>query len=109
MVDLVGIEPTTSSMPWKRAPSCATGPRVGKEWNQHHFRVSRVDSQTDQELRLSESMLVFVSAMRMAVRMRVGVCHSPMCVPVGMDQIGLQQQLFLGKDLGGSSGGEHAP
>ena len=28
MVDLVGIEPTTSSMPWKRAPSCATGPRA---------------------------------------------------------------------------------
>jgi hypothetical protein len=29
MVDLVGIEPTTSSMPWKRAPSCATGPLFG--------------------------------------------------------------------------------
>jgi hypothetical protein len=29
MVDLVGIEPTTSSMPWKRAPSCATGPFFG--------------------------------------------------------------------------------
>ena len=29
LVDLVGIEPTTSSMPWKRAPSCATGPRGG--------------------------------------------------------------------------------
>ena len=29
MVDLVGIEPTTSSMPWKRAPSCATGPLCG--------------------------------------------------------------------------------
>jgi hypothetical protein len=29
MVDLVGIEPTTSSMPWKRAPSCATGPLAG--------------------------------------------------------------------------------
>jgi hypothetical protein len=28
MVDLVGIEPTTSSMPWKRAPSCATGPQT---------------------------------------------------------------------------------
>src|ERR1700682_2549566 len=28
MVDLVGIEPTTSSMPWKRAPSCATGPHL---------------------------------------------------------------------------------
>ena len=26
MVDLVGFEPTTSSMPWKRAPNCATGP-----------------------------------------------------------------------------------
>jgi hypothetical protein len=30
-VDLVGIEPTTSSMPWKRAPSCATGPLVRKD------------------------------------------------------------------------------
>jgi hypothetical protein len=29
LVDLVGIEPTTSSMPWKRAPSCATGPLLG--------------------------------------------------------------------------------
>ena len=28
LVDLVGIEPTTSSMPWKRAPSCATGPLI---------------------------------------------------------------------------------
>ena len=28
-MDLVGIEPTTSSMPWKRAPSCATGPLCG--------------------------------------------------------------------------------
>jgi hypothetical protein len=26
-VDLIGIEPMTSSMPWKRAPSCATGPQ----------------------------------------------------------------------------------
>ena len=25
-MDLIGIEPMTSSMPWKRAPSCATGP-----------------------------------------------------------------------------------
>ena len=31
LVDLVGIEPTTSSMPWKRAPSCATGPLQRKE------------------------------------------------------------------------------
>jgi hypothetical protein len=28
-VDLIGIEPMTSSMPWKRAPSCATGPQTG--------------------------------------------------------------------------------
>ncbi len=26
LVDLNGIEPMTSSMPWKRAPNCATGP-----------------------------------------------------------------------------------
>ena len=29
LVDLIGIEPMTSSMPWKRAPSCATGPLSG--------------------------------------------------------------------------------
>src|SRR5580700_9034714 len=29
LVDLIGIEPMTSSMPWKRAPSCATGPHWG--------------------------------------------------------------------------------
>ena len=28
-MDLIGIEPMTSSMPWKRAPSCATGPLFG--------------------------------------------------------------------------------
>src|SRR5713226_5641743 len=28
LVGAVGIEPTTSSMPWKRAPSCATGQRL---------------------------------------------------------------------------------
>ena len=27
LVDLEGFEPSTSSMPWKRAPNCATGPR----------------------------------------------------------------------------------
>ena len=29
-MDLIGIEPMTSSMPWKRAPSCATGPLLGR-------------------------------------------------------------------------------
>jgi hypothetical protein len=32
MVDLAGIEPATSSMPWKRAPSCATGPLYRDEF-----------------------------------------------------------------------------
>src|SRR6266849_3831955 len=27
LVDLKGFEPLTSSMPWKRAPNCATGPQ----------------------------------------------------------------------------------
>jgi integrase len=31
LVDLIGIEPMTSSMPWKRAPSCATGPRTARK------------------------------------------------------------------------------
>ena len=30
-MDLIGIEPMTSSMPWKRAPSCATGPLLRKD------------------------------------------------------------------------------
>ena len=37
LVDLVGIEPTTSSMPWKRAPSCATGPLVEKPEESNFF------------------------------------------------------------------------
>jgi hypothetical protein len=45
MVDLVGIEPTTSSMPWKRAPSCATGPRLGRN-RSNDFRPPVGDSQT---------------------------------------------------------------
>jgi hypothetical protein len=32
LVDLIGIEPMTSSMPWKRAPSCATGPLSRKDF-----------------------------------------------------------------------------
>src|SRR6185437_9536849 len=28
LVDLIGIELMTSSIPWKRAPSCATGPHA---------------------------------------------------------------------------------
>ncbi len=36
-MDLVGIEPTTSSMPWKRAPSCATGPRLKRKATARRF------------------------------------------------------------------------
>src|ERR1700730_7053665 len=55
LVDLVGIEPTTSSMPWKRAPSCATGPRLKSLTDRNdtsgssevliHFRPHLWDSQ----------------------------------------------------------------
>jgi hypothetical protein len=48
-VDLVGIEPTTSSMPWKRAPSCATGPRekrCSRGLKQLNSRLPAIDSQT---------------------------------------------------------------
>ena len=39
-MDLVGIEPTTSSMPWKRAPNCATGPQKGY----FYFRLRLLES-----------------------------------------------------------------
>ena len=38
LVDLAGIEPATSSMPWKRAPSCATGPLL-----REHYELSVAD------------------------------------------------------------------
>ena len=38
LVDLIGIEPMTSSMPWKRAPSCATGPRAAGMQLSHCLR-----------------------------------------------------------------------
>src|ERR1700687_774264 len=54
MVDLAGIEPATSSMPWKRAPSCATGPLFeGHDYelsvadNYKYSRRPREDSQRD--------------------------------------------------------------
>jgi hypothetical protein len=40
LVDLAGIEPATSSMPWKRAPSCATGPLFGG----HDYELSVADN-----------------------------------------------------------------
>ena len=36
LVDLVRFELTTSSMPWKRAPNCATGPRGGVLYTIYH-------------------------------------------------------------------------
>ena len=39
-MDLAGIEPATSSMPWKRAPSCATGPL----FDGHDYELSVADN-----------------------------------------------------------------
>ncbi len=36
LVDLEGFEPSTSSMPWKRAPNCATGPSEGLLFLEYH-------------------------------------------------------------------------
>ena len=38
LVDLKGFEPLTSSMPWKRAPNCATGPHGDEQ--PHHTTCS---------------------------------------------------------------------
>jgi hypothetical protein len=42
LVDLIGIEPMTSSMPWKRAPSCATGPRAAGMELSYCLRLSLI-------------------------------------------------------------------
>src|ERR1022692_2383231 len=68
MVDLVGFEPTTSSMPWKRAPSCATGPlrknqRSGAEirTRQNNSRLLAEVSQTRRgtEVHVYDAILQF--------------------------------------------------
>ena len=69
MVDLVGIEPTTSSMPWKRAPSCATGPRsetrrIGIEGVLNHFRPHLWDSQRASIVILNERSLRYERPVR---------------------------------------------
>ena len=40
-MDLEGFEPSTSSMPWKRAPNCATGPRVNSINHNTAARLAR--------------------------------------------------------------------
>jgi len=46
LVDLIGIEPMTSSMPWKRAPSCATGPLCFRPLLAATFLVSLIRGAT---------------------------------------------------------------
>src|SRR6266700_2725794 len=43
LVDLDGFEPSTSSMPWKRAPNCATGPLVFVLTISYAGRAARID------------------------------------------------------------------
>src|SRR5947208_1790371 len=43
LVDLDGFEPSTSSMPWKRAPNCATGPLVFVLTISYARRAARID------------------------------------------------------------------
>jgi hypothetical protein len=45
LVDLKGFEPLTSSMPWKRAPNCATGPSF-------FFYVMRIPHRSYQDAKL---------------------------------------------------------
>src|SRR5579863_5412564 len=57
MVDLVGIEPTTSSMPWKRAPSCATGPL-----SEENARCERLNYSLPQEYLRQREVAAFGEA-----------------------------------------------
>ncbi len=47
VVDLEGFEPSTSSMPLRRAPNCATGPRRGRRGPGHrHSTIGPVAGQS---------------------------------------------------------------
>ncbi len=51
LVDLDGFEPSTSSMPWKRAPNCATGPSLRQTGK---ARIEKLDLG---QIRLQEATL----------------------------------------------------
>jgi hypothetical protein len=51
LVDLIGIEPMTSSMPWKRAPSCATGPHAASDATSLLSPLGRIPSNFGSECR----------------------------------------------------------
>src|SRR6266511_760277 len=107
LVDLVGIEPTTSSMPWKRAPSCATGPlgwgsqsdptsqqqaRLGPRLRPFHAHLARwVKSNVSRVGRLGCFLERIVVDQRFGVVGTVGAIH-PAAVAQG-------QQKARGEDL----------
>jgi hypothetical protein len=96
MVDLVGIEPTTSSMPWKRAPSCATGPfhQDGKATDREiNSRLHGLDSQTTAQ---SVGIIHFAKTVRMSMLNAIeGLVRTMNRASVGMREYFLLLPLFL--------------
>ena len=81
-MDLVGIEPTTSSMPWKRAPSCATGPREKEQrlcegCSQLNSRLLAIDSQTRQPLHGIFILIAAHFAKARKLSMLIHACGNP--------------------------------
>src|SRR6267142_1337210 len=68
VVDLRGFEPLTSSMPWRRSPSCATGPCVGMSCWYLSLIYSQMYAITGVPTRLVETGFI---------RSQSGFTHSP--------------------------------
>ncbi len=64
MVDLVGIEPTTSSMPWKRAPKLRHRPTLGR--HRANFLIENSLSANDQR------DLIIFSHRQQFVKLQIG-------------------------------------
>jgi hypothetical protein len=79
LVDLTGIEPVTSSMPWKRAPSCATGPLSGRTFSilrpaARFVNRTAVDSPPKDQLEGSRMLRIGYEARTMTAQRTPGDC-----------------------------------
>ena len=93
LVDLVGIEPTTSSMPWKRAPSCATGPLSQEGSHRSATRLLSLSGALTSNRARSASNVI--RGPRIAVPEAKTMNHKPVVRPVSNKPTGIILTLLL--------------
>lgn len=100
-VEHIGFEPTTSSMPWRRAPSCANAPTCA-------YRLIIPDSHG---LR-NQNFSIFHQFLFLLPLAIIAVCIAPLPSPAGKDPAGFQlllQRFWITGRIQGSLHAEGDP